>query len=62
MSETTYFSFQINTLLVSIFLVSEFKNKSFIEATNFTDCLTKVSPLNRQFTLLELTKEAIIQK
>ena len=32
------------------------------EETTFTDCLTKVSPLNRQTTLLEITKERIIQK
>ena len=32
------------------------------EETTFTDCLTKVSPLNRETTLLEITKEPIILK
>ena len=37
-------------------------NSSFTEGTNFTDCLTKVSSLNHQATLVEITKEPIRQK
>ena len=60
--EITYFHFHINTILVSTFLVAELKNRSFTEGTNFTICLTKISPLNRQTTLLEIAKEPTIQK
>ena len=53
--ETSYFHFRISTLLVSTFLVTEL-NQEFTEGTNFADCLTKVSPLNQQTTVLEITK------
>ena len=59
--EATYFHFHVNNLLVSTFLVTEFKKRSFTEGTKL-DCLTKASPINYQTTLLELRNEFIIQK
>ena len=54
--KTTYFHFHINTHLVPTFLVTLPKSRSSTEGTNFTGCL------NHQTTLLEITKETIIQK